>query len=232
MLADGQRSELFTHKYRDEFTFWVALEHGDCARQFGCSAWDLFRHWQTIRMTELSQALKLAGLDELKTWASERSAVEIGPGPFPSIAIAPWRRAVAVDPLADGYSRENLVPPDAAHVVFLASAAEQIPLPSGFADLFVTENCLDHVDDPAAVLREAARLLAPEGYVWLLVDLMDYRDLMHPHPFSEQTLHELFKDTGFEVVMEWIGPNKSHPNAYAQYRCLLRQGPTRVEASI
>lgn len=212
-----------SQKYREELSYWVGQKHGESQRLFGGPFWDIFRGWQIGRMHDLAHSLGLADLDALRTWASERTAVEIGPGPFPSAAMLPWRRAIAVDALADGYVQEDLVPPDAAHVMFLASSAEQVPLPSGVADVLIAENCLDHVDDPDAVLAECRRLLKPDGMLWLLVDLMDFSDCMHPSPFNEHTLRGALARHGFAAVRERINlENKSHPKAYAEFRALLK----------
>ena len=212
-----------SQKYREELAYWVGQKHGESQRLFGGPFWDIFRGWQIGRMNDLAHSLGLADLDSLRSWASERTAVEIGPGPFPSAAMLPWRRAIAVDALADGYVQEDLVPPDAAHVMFLASSAEHVPLPSGVADVLIAENCLDHVDDPDAVLAECRRLLKPDGMLWLLVDLMDFSDCMHPSPFNEHTLRGALARHGFAAVRERINvENKSHPKAYAEFRALLK----------
>ncbi|MGE3109951.1 MAG: class I SAM-dependent methyltransferase [Phycisphaerales bacterium] len=213
-----------SQKYREELSYWVAQQHGESQRMFGGPFWDIFRGWQLDRVSELARSLSLQNAPALAEWSRTRTAVEIGPGPFPSISLLPWRRAVAVDALADGYCTEGLIPPDAAHVTFLSASAESIPLPSAIADVFVAENCLDHVDDPDAVLAEARRLLRPDGLLWLLVDLMDFSDCMHPSPFSEPRLRQSLARHGFTVASERLTTDHtSHPKAYGEYRALLRK---------
>ncbi len=210
-------------KYRQELAFWVSLVHGECQRVFGGDFATVYGTWQRARMAELGKFLGLAGEAELHAWTRGKTAVELGPGPFPSICVVPWRRAIAVDPIADGYVAEKLLPPEAQSVVFLASTGERVPLPSGVADIVVIENALDHVDDPRAVLQEIRRLLRPDGLLWLLVDLMNYRDAMHPNPFTEHTIRQMLSETGFAVVRDRVGDHKSHPEAYGEYRGLLRR---------
>jgi hypothetical protein len=59
--------------------------------------------------------------------------------------------------------------------------------------------------------------------MWLLVDLMEYKDHMHPNPFSEASLKELLRREGFEPVKDRVSDHKSHPNAYGEYRGLLKK---------
>lgn len=228
--ASGREIPELTAKYRDELAFWQDCVKRSAERTIGGKFEQVYGGWQRDRVRELGQFLGLAqpaqGFSpELIDWCRQRSAVEIGAGPYPSIATARWKRAVAVDPLADGYTAEDLLPKDVHcdEVTYLASPGEAVPLPSGFADLVVLENCLDHVDDPRAVVRECNRLLTPGGLMWLLVDLMDYSDHLHPNPFNEQRLRDLLRSEGFEPVKDRISDHKSHPQAYGEYRGLLRK---------
>lgn len=232
-------SSIWRDKYREELAFWRKLiKGGGSERAYGAPFVQVFYGWQRDRLRDLARWLNLtpeaAPVEEidpaLDAWCAGQSVVEIGGGPFPAVAAAPaWRRAVAVDPLARSYAEEGLMPPSAAHVVPLDAPGERIPLPAGFADLVITENCLDHVSDPAKVLSEIFRLLRPGGLLWLLVDLSNYSDHMHPHPFNEDRVKGLLRDAGFEAVRELVSDHKSHPNAYGEYRGLLKK-PEGAEA--
>jgi SAM-dependent methyltransferase len=230
-LADGRTLgpsvpgvDALSEKYRQELAFWVSFVHaGECERVTGADFVTTYGRWQRERMGELARFLGFSGEDELHAWTRSRTAVELGPGPFPSICVAPWRRAIAVDPLADGYAAERLLPPECESVVFIAATGERVPLAGATADIVVIENALDHVDSPRAVLQEIRRLLRPDGLLWLLVDLMNYRDAMHPNPFTEHSVRALLAETGFAVVKDRVSEHKSHPEAYGEYRGLLRR---------
>lgn len=217
----GREVPRLTKKYRDELAYWVEVGV-NAERMFTCPYPEVFRHWQAGRMGELAEFLELDP-SAFTQWCAARTAIEIGAGPFPSIAMKAWRRAVAIDPLADGYAIENLLPPECDGVVYMAAQGEFLPLASKCADIIVIENCLDHVDEPPEVLKEVVRLLRADGLLWLLVDLMDYRDHLHPNPFSEQSLRALLADFGFDAIRERTSPHKSHPQAYGEYRGLLRK---------
>ncbi|GMV24537.1 MAG: hypothetical protein AMXMBFR58_05680 [Phycisphaerae bacterium] len=217
-----------TAKYHAELAYWEAVVRRDSIPTWGMPFDDVFAIWQRVRLTELGEFLELgqgdAAFESLPAWARERRALEIGSGPFPALALMHWARAFAVDPLAEGYITEQLTPTKAhaAEIAFIAATGESIPLPAHTIDLVVIENCLDHVENPAAVMHECRRLLRPGGLIWLLVDLMDYRDNMHPNPFSEQSIKSLVTTTGFEVIRDRVNDHKSHPAAYGEYRVLAR----------
>jgi SAM-dependent methyltransferase len=229
-------SVLDREKHREELAYWRWLFKTPEGRASmgGIPPQDLFAQWQRDRLRELGKSLQLqrggtaasnGQLDKaLDDWCAQQSAVEIGAGPFPALAAAPrWRRAVAVDPLARSYGDEGLLPASADHIVYIEASGERIPLPGSFADLVIIENALDHVSDPAAVLAEIRRLLRDGGLLWLLVDLSNYSDHMHPHPFNEERLRGLLTSAGFEPVKDRVSDHKSHPKAYGEYRGLLRK---------
>jgi len=244
-------------KHREELAFWrwlIATPGG--AEALGQPVGAAFGSWQRERLRELGLALNLTGaggaldpafdgfvrlpereLAELDArvdaWCRECSVVEIGGGPFPAIASAPaWKRAAAVDPLARGYAEEGLLPPSCAHITYIEAPGERIPLPSGFAGLVIIENALDHVSDPAGVLTEIRRLLSPRGLLWVLVDLSEHRDPMHPHPFDEARIARMLRETGFSITAHRVSAHKSHPKAYGEYRALARREDLPPPASM
>jgi SAM-dependent methyltransferase len=238
-------------KHGQELAFWrwlATTPQGQAS--VGGSYQRTFGRWQRDRLRELGRALDLLGeagdgprldpayagvlsgtpeelarLDAaVDQWCRLQRVVEIGGGPFPAIAAAAgWRSAIAIDPIARRYVEEGLTPAGAAGVVFVESPGERTPLASGSADLVIIENALDHVSDPEAVLAEIARLVRDEGLLWVLVDLSNYSDAMHPHPFSEDRIRGLLARHGFEVVADRVSTHKSHPEAYGEYRGLVRK---------
>ncbi len=232
MLDEDQR------KYDGEMEYWRWLvKRGGAEKDFGRPFEEVFGHWTRQRLVKLGVFLGLPSVGQpgdIDDWASQRSVVEIGAGPFPSIASARrgWLRAVAVDPLARGYVEEGLIAHAARGVVYVESPGERVPLPTNFADLLVIENCLDHVRDPRAVVREMTRLVRPGGYVWLFVDLSNHVDHMHPHAMNEHKVRALLD--AFDVVRDEVTDHKAHPQAYGSYRGLLRRrepsrAPSRSE---
>lgn len=214
-------------KYDGELDYWRYLvRQGGAEKDFGEAFEVVFARWMRQRLLKLGVFLGLGAAGEpggIDDWCRERSVVEIGAGPYPACAAAlhGWKRCVAVDPIARGYVEDGLVPASCGHVVYIEAPGERIPLPTGFADLVICENCLDHVSDPASVVREIERLVVPGGYVWFFVDLSNHKDHMHPHPMSEQSARALFER--FEAVRVDVSSHTAHPEAYGGLRALFRR---------
>jgi len=96
--------------------------------------------------------------------------------------------------------------------------AEQLEFPDASFTFLAMENMLDHVQDPAAVLAEARRVLAPGGQLYVSVDTFStlgearfrliarprLRDTTfvraHPHRFSAGAVMRLVAQAGFRVT--------------------------------
>jgi SAM-dependent methyltransferase len=75
---------------------------------------------------------------------------------------------------------------DPARVSYHAPAdAARLPLEDGACDLLVSNAALEHVHDPAAVLRESFRVLVPGGLGVHQIDLRDHRDFTRPRAFLQ-----------------------------------------------
>jgi ubiquinone/menaquinone biosynthesis C-methylase UbiE len=218
------------NKYDSELEYWRWLiKKGGSEKGFGGPFAQVFGQWTRNKMIKMGEFLGLPPVGEpgnIDDWAAGRSVIEIGAGPYPLIAAAAkgWKRCVAVDPIARGYVEEDLLPPAAQHVVYVAARGESIPLPSLSADMVVIENCLDHVRDPAQVVREITRLLVPGGHLWIFVDLSNHVDHMHPHAMNEKKVRSLLSEEGrLDVVRDEVTSHKAHPEAYGSYCGLLRR---------
>ena len=92
----------------------------------------------------------------------------------------------------------------ASWFLFLCASAYDLPYPDGVFDTIMMNDCMEHVQKPEAVLREAYRLLAPGGRIFInfppyghpwgahLSDLI-YIPWVHRF-FSERTLIAAYKE--------------------------------------
>jgi SAM-dependent methyltransferase len=210
------------HRYHGEIRYWSNVARGLDKHYPG--TWpEPTMHWQRGRFMELAKVLGFAGWEPFTQWSSGQRAVEVGGGPCPALTVAPWKSAVAVDPLAEAYVAEGLLPAQAAHVAHVVGVGESMPIAGGSADLVICENCLDHVSRPGKVVEELARIVRPGGLVWLLVDLMDQPDPVHPHPMSEQKLRALMGSAGLRARFWEVRAHHSHPRAHGELRALLER---------
>jgi SAM-dependent methyltransferase len=98
----------------------------------------------------------------------------------------------------------------------VAARAEELPYPDGAFDAALALNVIDHTEDPARCLSEAARVLRPQGVLllscnvyaraWLLLRAARVRlagernnDVLHPHHFTARGLLALARRR-FEVL--------------------------------
>lgn len=86
-------------------------------------------------------------------------------------------------------------------VEFLQATAEDLPFPDAAFDCAVVLETLEHLPEPAALLRHLRRLLAPPGLLIVSVPIVPSRhmDPWHLHDFSEQGLAAMLNAAGFTV---------------------------------
>lgn len=156
-----------------------------------------FYPWRAARLLEfLSEAgVSLPDPDVCRI-------LEIGSGPVGLISGIRGARRVALDPLADFFAQDPRLSRERdPGVEYRVGEGEVLPFDTGSFDLVVMENCIDHVRDPDAVLREIGRALAPGGVLYLTVNgrtavgAQIHRvlsrvgiDAGHPHTFTRGRL--------------------------------------------
>ena len=130
--------------------------------------------------------------------------------PLKPVSVDRWQIPEPCKALARRCQEETSV----AHV----SRAESIDLPDGAFSVVALHNVLDHVQDPAAVLREVRRVLKPGGQLLLAVDTFSAlgrlkfqlitrrvaRDSIlvraHPRRLSAGAVRRLVAGAGFRVL--------------------------------
>ncbi len=100
-----------------------------------------------------------------------------------------------------------------------ATTLEEAGLPEASFDVVHASQLIEHLNDPAAFLREARRLLSPQGLLFLATPNADgfqaralggaWRSAIgdHLYLFSVSTLTRLLSDSGFDVLslITWGG---------------------------
>ncbi len=174
-----------------------------------------------------------AFLGELGYPISEGLVLEVGSGAHGLIWKWPANLRIAIDPLAVFY-RSAFAYLQQNKVTVLAACGEQLPLENAVADIILSDNVLDHVQDPFAYLHECARVLKSGGIMYFTVDVhhalywwagVAYNALFrmgvraklpafpnHPFHFTESRVLHLLGACGFQMVFR--GGGCAHrPNA-------------------
>ncbi|MDX9911275.1 MAG: class I SAM-dependent methyltransferase [Phycisphaerales bacterium] len=221
-FPDGSIDEPTTRRWRGELAYW--RDHAGPGAKDAEAFEAQFARWQQLRLEEFGRAMGFPAGRVLETWCAGADCVEIGCGPFPMVAYHAFRTGVAVDPLMEGYKAERIVPRTARPFVSIAAVGEWLPLVAASADLVVLDNCLDHTEQPERVLAEVNRVLRPHGALWMLVDVLDEADALHPSPMTRDRLGAMLGALGLRVTFERVAPRASHPRAREALRLLVRKG--------
>lgn len=152
--------------------------HGDRARLEELLRRREDRHTLNEKLLEPGQSWRL--------WAKALGAllpplevVDFGCGTgVMTVELARWaKRVTAIDksPSALEQAQARAQREGVSNVTFLGADLHELPLGAGKKDLVVASQSLHHVEHPAAVLGEAARILKPGGRI-IVLELMPHEE--------------------------------------------------------
>src|SRR6266850_1110016 len=170
--------------------------------------------WYRWRAQQLILRLRSLGLAHLTDGRAR--VIEVGCGPVGVVGFFPAAERVAIDPLEPYYaSNATLTALRSPAVDYRQGSAEALPCESARYDLAIIENCIDHVRDVGAAMRELKRVLTVEGALYLTVNcrtrwgfvvhraLSRLRvDAGHPYTFTPRRAERLLQEHGFREL-QW-----------------------------
>jgi len=173
--------------------------------------------WYRWRAEQLVLRLRSLGLEHLTDGCAR--VVEVGSGPVGVVAFFPAAERVAIDPLEPHYARNaTLTALRDPAVEYRQGSAEALPSESAHYDLAIIENCIDHVRDVRAAMRQLKRALTASGTLYLTVNcrtrwgyvvhrvLSRLRvDAGHPYTFTPRRVQWLLRDHGFRPLQFEVG---------------------------
>jgi SAM-dependent methyltransferase len=127
--------------------------------------------------------------------------------------------AVGVDPLSAFYAR--LFPAWQRRVPIVAARGEELPLKSGAFEIVLSDNVVDHAENPQKIVAEMARVLAPSGVMYFTVNV-------HHRVYAiASAVHGLWNAVGLNIE---IGPFADHTEhlTLAGARKLFQSLPLRI----
>jgi SAM-dependent methyltransferase len=152
----------------------------------------------------------------------EENILEIGSGPVGIIAFLGGKRRCAIDPLTNFFEKNPILTRRRdKNVEYFQGNGESLPFGDGDFSFVIIDNVIDHTDSPGDVLKEIFRVLAPGGYLYLMVNVhtrwgiiirhlmeMFLIDTGHPHSYTQISARQLVNSTGFDICHEEIADHK------------------------
>lgn len=139
----------------------------------------------------------VCGQDE--KWFDGKVVCDFGSGPRGSLEWANGAaKRICADVLVDSYSDLGIRDHQA---IYVETSEERIPLPSGYCDVVLTINSLDHVDNLRDMCQEILRITKFGGAVAGSINLNEPSTPTEPQTITE----ELFMDIlGNYLIMERV----------------------------
>lgn len=198
--ARWQRAQRYERDYWESLACHIAAG--------SVSQLDWYR-WRAEQLVLRLRSLNLAHLTD-----GPARVIEVGCGPIGVVGFFPAAERVAIDPLEPYYaSNATLTALREPTVDYRAGSVEALPCESHRYDLAIMENCIDHVRDVAAAMRELRRALSAAGTLYLTVNcrtrfgfavhraLSRLRvDAGHPHTFTPGRVNRLLRNHRFTTL--------------------------------
>lgn len=118
---------------------------------------------------------------------------------------------------------------EAGEGIDLVGSVLKIPVPDACYDLVISQEVLEHVEDPVKAVSEIRRVLKPGGVLYLqLPFIIGYHPCPHDYwRFSHEGIQELVKSVGFNVVDTGVtvGPAAGYYRILVEFCAIVASVP-------
>jgi ubiquinone/menaquinone biosynthesis C-methylase UbiE len=108
-------------------------------------------------------------IEAVQTIPDEARVLEVGSGAHGLIFGFGGKFGVGVDPLAVDYKR--LFPKWQEDASTVAAIGEELPFSDASFDVVLSDNVIDHAENPLKIVDELVRVLKPEGLLYFTVNI-------------------------------------------------------------
>ena len=155
-----------------------------------------------LRSTAIRQRLEKYG-----AISDDSKILEVGSGAHGLIFCFGKGRVVGIDPLAVDYKR--LFPRWQASAQIIAAIGERLPFADSSFDIVLSDNVIDHAENPIAILKDIVRVLKPSGLLYFTVNIH------HPIYSLASAAHGLWSALGIRYE---ISPFADHTVHFTENR--------------
>ncbi len=173
-------------------------------------------------------------LEEVQPIAADASVLEVGSGAHGLIFGFGGGLGVGIDPLAVDYKR--LFPKWQENARTIAAIGEQLPFADGAFDVVLSDNVIDHAENPLKIVEELVRVLKKDGLLYFTVNIHHplYNLASRAHgawnalgikfelsPFADHTVHfteDRMKDFFARLPLKILQQNSTVNQTKAAYK--------------
>jgi SAM-dependent methyltransferase len=159
---------------------------------------------------------KIAAVCSISPYAR---VLEVGSGAHGLIFFFDAAERVGVDPLADQY--KLLFPSWQGLAQTIAAHGEQLPFDDNSFDIVLSDNVVDHAENPRRIVEEMTRVLRPDGVMYFTVHIH------HPFYHWVSSLHATWRDLGVPIEITPFADHTVHLTLHAA-RGLFEGLPMRI----
>jgi SAM-dependent methyltransferase len=141
-------------------------------------------------------------LEKYGAVSDDSKILEVGSGAHGLIFCFGKGRAVGIDPLAVDYKR--LFPKWQASAQTIAATGERLPFADSSFDLVLSDNVIDHAENPIAILKDISRVLKPSGLLYFTVNVH------HPIYSLASAAHGLWNFLGIRYEISPFADHTAH----------------------
>ena len=129
----------------------------------------------------------------------DKILVDIGCGPHGASGLFKAKKKIGVDILSNNYKKEFDL--SWHNMEYLDCPSENIRLADDFADVVISRNTLDFVDDFGKAVGEIHRILKKGGEIRLSINLRENSDVCGTHILNEEIIKNILdKKFRYEII--------------------------------
>jgi ubiquinone/menaquinone biosynthesis C-methylase UbiE len=141
-------------------------------------------------------------IEKFQSISGESRVLEVGSGAHGLIFGLGNEFGIGVDPLAVHYKR--LFPIWQGNAQTIAAIGEKLPFSDSSFDVVLSDNVIDHAENPIAILEEITRVLKPSGIFYFTVNVH------HPIYSMASTAHGFWNALGIRYELSPFADHTVH----------------------
>ena len=158
-------------------------------------------------------------LEKFRPISDSDSVLEVGSGAHGLIFGFANKTRIGVDPLAADYKR--IFPKWQSAAATAAAIGEELPFADASFDIVLSDNVIDHAEQPLKIIDEIVRVMKPGGILYFTVNVH------HPIYDAASKAHGLWNAAGLKLELSAFADHTVHLTD-AKIRSVFADQPLRI----